>query len=81
MINKRLSDSSFNEEEFQKAQPLYGNGLRKVAFKLEMKYEKTEMLNNRNRPRFCIVGSMRGAIPLSYSFFGKPPPSNLYHIH
>ena len=81
MINKRLSDSSFNEEEFQKAQPLYGNGLRKVAFKLEMKYEKTEMLNNRNRPRFCIVGSMRGAIPPSYSFFGKPPPSNLYHIH
>ena len=31
MINKRLSDSSFNEEEFQKAQPLYGNGLRKVV--------------------------------------------------
>ena len=81
MINKRLSDSSYNKAEFQKAQPLYGNVLREVAFKLEMKYEKTEMLNNRNRPRFPIVGSMRRPIPPSYSFFGKPPPSNPHLIH
>ena len=39
MINKHLSDLSFNEDEFKRAKPLYENALKESGYKAEMKYE------------------------------------------
>ena len=39
MINKHLSDLSFNEDEFKRAKPLYENALKESGYKVEMKYE------------------------------------------
>ena len=44
-----LSDLSCNEEEFKKAKPIHENALKEGGYKLEMKYEKSERLNNRSR--------------------------------
>ena len=37
MISKRLSDLSYNEEEFKKAKPIYENALKESGCKLEIK--------------------------------------------
>ena len=34
MINKRLSDLSFNEDEFRKAKPLHENALKESGYKV-----------------------------------------------
>ena len=50
MINKRLSDLSFNEEEYEKAKSLYEPALTESGCKRIMTYTKTKTTNNRNRP-------------------------------
>ena len=49
MINKRLSDLSCNEEEYEKAKPLYETGLNESGYKNTLTYTKTTNVNNRNR--------------------------------
>ena len=54
MVNKRLSDLSCNEEEFNKAKPLYENALKNSGFNTSIKYAKDEARTNRNRNRKII---------------------------
>ena len=54
MVNKRLSDLSCNEEEFNKAKPLYENALKGSGFNTSIKYAKDEAKSNRNRNRKII---------------------------
>ena len=54
MINKRLSDLSFNEDEFEKAKPLHENALKESGYKAEMKHETSKNINIRNRHRKII---------------------------
>ena len=49
MANKRLSHLSCNEEEFNKAKPLYENALKDSGFNTSIKYAKDEAKSNRNR--------------------------------
>ena len=49
MVNKRLSDLSCNEEEFNKAKPLYENALKDSGFNTSIKYAKDEAKSNRNK--------------------------------
>ena len=51
MINKRLSDLSCNEEEYEKAKPLYETELNQKGYKATMTYSKTTNVNNWNRAR------------------------------
>ena len=51
MINKRLSDLSCNEEEYEKAKPLNETALNESGYKKTMPYTKTTTANNRNRAR------------------------------
>ena len=46
MINKRLSDLSCNEEEYEKAKPLYETALNGSGYKTTMTYTKTTNVNN-----------------------------------
>ena len=41
MIIKRLSDLSCNEEEYEKAKPLYETALNESGYKTTMTYTKT----------------------------------------
>ena len=54
MINKRLSDLSCNEEEFDKAEPLYEKSLHESGCKTSMSHAQTEVKNSRNRSRNII---------------------------
>ena len=54
MINKRLSDLSCNEEEYEKTKPLYETSLNKSGYKTAMTYTKTTTRSNRNRARNII---------------------------
>ena len=54
MVNKRLSDFSYNEEEFNKAKPLYENALKDSRFNTSIKYAKDEVKSNRNINRKII---------------------------
>ena len=54
MINKRLSDLSCNEEEYEKAKPVYETALHESGYKITMTYTKTTNVNNRNRARNII---------------------------
>ena len=54
MINKRLSDLSCNEEEYEKAKPLYETALNESGYKTTLTYTKTTNVNNRNRARNII---------------------------
>ena len=54
MINKRLSDLSCNEEEYEKAKPLYETALNESGYETTMTYAKTATANNRNRARNII---------------------------
>ena len=46
MINKRLSVLSCNEEEYEKAKPLYETTLNGSGYKTTMTYTKTTNVNN-----------------------------------
>ena len=54
MISKRLSDLSCNEEEYEKAKPVYETALNESGYKTKMTYTKTTNVNNRNRVRNII---------------------------
>ena len=54
MVSKPLSDLSCNEEEFNKAKPLYENALKDSGFNTSIKYAKDEAKSNRNRNRKII---------------------------
>ena len=54
MINKGLSDLSCNEEEYEKAKPLYETALNESGSKKALTYTKTTNVNNRNRARNII---------------------------
>ena len=54
MISKRLPDLSCNEEEYEKAKPLYKTALNESSFKATITYTKTTNANNRNRARNII---------------------------
>ena len=54
MINKRLSDSSCKEQEYEKAKPLYQTPLNESGYKTTLAYTKTTNVNNRNRARNII---------------------------
>ena len=38
MVNKRISDISFDEEEFEKSKPMYQKALNDSGFKHQLKY-------------------------------------------
>ena len=42
MINKRLSDLSCNEEEYEKAKPLYETALNESDYKTTLTYTKKQ---------------------------------------
>ena len=46
MINKRLPDLSCNEEEYEKAKPLYETAVNESGYKKTMAYTKTTTANN-----------------------------------
>ena len=50
-INKRLSEISSNEDVFNNAKPPYQEALKKSGYQHELKYEKHEKTNRRNRTR------------------------------
>ena len=54
MINKRLSDLLCNEEEYEKAKPLYESALNKSGYKTTLTYTKITNVNNRIRARNII---------------------------
>ena len=54
MIKKRLSDLSCNEEEYEKAKPLYETTLNESGYKATLTYTKATDVNNRNRARNII---------------------------
>ena len=49
MINKRLSELSCNQEEFNKAEPLYEGALSEINYKASLKFEKLQYNTKRNR--------------------------------
>ena len=53
MINRRISDISCNEVEFEKAKPDYEEALTRTGFSKSMKYESTPQ-TKKNRKRNII---------------------------
>ena len=53
-VNKRLSDVACNEEEYEKAQPVYETALNESGYKTTMTYTKATNVNKRNRARNII---------------------------
>ena len=51
MINRRLSESSCNKDEFDKAKVLYEKSLQESGYKTSMSYAQTEVKTNKNRSR------------------------------
>ena len=54
MVNTRLSLLSINEDEFDKAKPLYENALKSSSFHKCLKFENTQTTRLRNRSRKVI---------------------------
>ena len=54
MVNTRLSLLSINEDEFDKAKPLYENALKSSGFNRCLKFENTQTTRLRNRSRQVI---------------------------
>ena len=54
MKNKRLSELSCNQEEFNKAKPLYKEALLESNYKASIKFEKPQYNTKRNRLRKVI---------------------------
>ena len=54
MINKRLSELSCNQEEFNKAKPLHKEALSESNYKASLKFEKPQYNTKRNRLRKVI---------------------------
>ena len=48
MINKRLADLSCNEEDYEKAKPLYKTAINESGSKTALTYTKTTNVNNGN---------------------------------
>ena len=48
MINKRIYDLSCNEEEFNKAKPLYENALKGSGYTTSLKYQKVPSSSQTN---------------------------------
>ena len=51
MMNERLSELSCNQEEFNKAKPLYEEALSESNYKVSLKFEKPQYNIKRNRLR------------------------------
>ena len=49
MIDKRLSELSCNEYEFDKAKLLYEKSLRKIRYKTSLSYAEAEQKTSKNR--------------------------------
>ena len=49
MINKRLSELSCNQEEFNKTKPLYEDALSESNYKASLQFEKRQYNTKRNR--------------------------------
>ena len=49
MINKRLSELSCNQEEFNKAKPFYEEFLSESNYKASLQFEKLQYNTNKNR--------------------------------
>ena len=54
IINKRLSELSWNQGEFNNAKPLYEEGLPESNYKASLKFEKPQYNTKRNRLRKVI---------------------------
>ena len=54
MIDKRLPELSCNQEEFNKAKPLYEEALSESNYKASLQFEKPQYNTNRNRLRKVI---------------------------
>ena len=54
IINKRVSDLYWNEEEYEKAKPVYETVLNESGYKTTMTYTKTTNVNNRSRARNIV---------------------------
>ena len=54
MINKRLSELSYNQEEFNEAKPLYEDALSESYYKASLAFEKPQYNTKRNRLRKVI---------------------------
>ena len=54
MMNKRLSELSCNQEEFNKAKPLYEEALSEINYKGSLIFEKPQYNAKRNRLRKLI---------------------------
>ena len=54
MVNKRISDISFDEEEFEKSKPMYQKALNDSGFKHQLKYIPPGVTRYKNRPRKVI---------------------------
>ena len=54
MINKRIFDLSCNEEEFNKAKPLYEKALKESGYTTSLEYKSPHKSNSRNRNRKII---------------------------
>lgn len=54
MIEKRLSDISYNEEEFIKSKPMYQDALRKSGYNVDLRFNKSVRRNRRVRRRNTI---------------------------
>ena len=65
MVNKRLSDLSCNEQEFNKAKPLYENALQDNGFNTSIKYAKDEAKSNQTTEIAKLFGSTRPLAKMS----------------
>ena len=61
MINKRISNLSCNEHEFNKANPLYESALKNFVFNYSMKFEAPVENARRNRNR-KLYGSIHHTV-------------------
>ena len=54
MINERLSELSYNKNEFDKAKVSYEKSLQESGYKTSMPYVQAEVKTNKNRSRNII---------------------------
>ena len=55
MINKRLSDLSCNEEEFEKAKLLLETALNRSAYKITITYQKNNDKQQKHSAQYYMV--------------------------
>ena len=54
MVNTRLSSLSINQDEFNKAKPLYEKALKNSGFKKNIKFESIQEKPSRNRKKKVV---------------------------